>query len=79
MTRETITIGRGLSRSVHQVIHNLDEFGVDIHKAVAAWIPRRHNLTVEMFCRYIRQRDLNFICLPLTEAISISNHLNSQI
>lgn len=76
MTTSIVNIGRGLSLTPVQVVHNLDEFGMNIQKAADAWYPRRHNTTVEMLCRYIRQRDIKFICLPLTEAIVISNHLN---
>ena len=79
MQTSTVTIGRGLCLTPVTVVHNLEEFGADIQKAAYAWYPRRHNTTVEMFCRYIRQRDVKFICIPLTEAVKISNHLKSVI
>lgn len=77
MQTTTVSIGRGLCLMPVEVVHNLDEFGANIQKAADAWYPRRHNTTVEMFCRYIRQRDTKFICIPLEEALKISNHLKS--
>lgn len=62
-----------------EVLHNLDDFGMDIHKAASAWVTKRHNLTIEMFCRYIRQRNLSFVCLPLEEAKLISNTVKQII
>jgi hypothetical protein len=75
MTTTIVNIGRGLCLTPVELLHNLDEFGMDIQLAIDAWMPRRHNLTARMFCNYIRQRDPKFICLPLEEAKLISNTL----
>lgn len=78
MTTTIVNIGRGLSLTPVQVIHNLDDFGFDIQKAADAWIPRRHNLSITMFVRYIRQQNDAFICVTLEEAEKIRFHLNSN-
>lgn len=79
MTTSVVNIGKGISLRPVEVVHNLDDYGMDIQKAADAWFPRRYTTTVEMFCRYIRQRNLNFICLPLSEAQRISNYLKQEI
>lgn len=75
----SVTIGQGLSKTSFNVLHNLDDFGFDIQRAANAWVTKRHNLTIEMFCRYIRQQNGAFICVTLEEARKISNHLKFKI
>lgn len=72
MTTTTLNIGAGVSRAMFKVTHNLDEFGMSIEKAFCHWRVNRRNLTADMFCRYIRQKDKSFICLPEEEAQRIA-------
>lgn len=77
MTITEVTFNTGTFEQKATVVHNFDEYGFDIHKAVKAWKSRSVNQTVQMFCRYIRNRNTAFICMPLEEAIKVSNHLNN--
>lgn len=47
------------------VIHNLDEYKLDIEAAFINWSHRTDDFTIDNFCEYVTSKDKeNLICLP---------------
>lgn len=78
MTITTLTIEKGINKTSFEVVHNLDEFCFSLEKAVKIWSVQHTTLTPEMFCRYIRQRNSHFICMPLSEALKVAQLFNNK-
>jgi len=49
------------------VIHNLNLYQINIEDALVNWSERTGDLTVNSFCRYVKSKDPNFICMSENE------------
>lgn len=52
------------ARYIFNVVHNLDEFGLDIEAALMNWTARTNELNVDSFCAYVISKDVNLKCTP---------------
>ena len=39
------------------VVHNLNDFNLDIEAAFLSWYPRAKNFTIQSFCNYVVSKD----------------------
>ncbi len=62
----TIVFNLRKKKKRFDVIHNLDEYSLDIEAAFENWWPRvrNNNFSIESFCEYVTSKDVNLICKP---------------
>lgn len=49
------------------IVHNLDEYRLDILAALINWSVRTKEFTVESFCEYVVSKDVCLYCVPRTQ------------
>lgn len=45
------------------IINNIRQFGISIEKAFTEWINHSTNITPESFCRFMRAKNEDIICI----------------
>lgn len=67
LTETTIEFSLDCMPRQFVVEHNLSEHsGLSIEDALNSWLARTKQFTVKSFCKYVKSKDINFICNPIT-------------
>lgn len=64
---EICFLQRGKTGTI-EVVHNLEDYGLDIESAFVNFVARSPVITAKRFCNYIISKDVvNLICIPKDE------------
>jgi hypothetical protein len=63
MINTGIKVNNGKQELFFDIVHNLDEMGLNIMDAFENWAARTKKCNVKSFCDYVKSKDPQIICM----------------